>query len=64
MCITPRYRRPPYGQMEEPETGYTCPNCGYDVEWWDEPCVEDGKGRFFHEKCWAEKIISTYIDTE
>lgn len=53
MYITPNYRR--YGPGREfadaPETGYTCSICHYDVEWWDETCVEDEKGRFFHKKC-------------
>lgn len=54
MYITPCYSRPPFGQKEEPETGFTCPNCGYDVEWWDEPYVEDEKGIFCHKKCLEE----------
>lgn len=64
MYITPQYSRPPYGQKEDPETGYTCSICHYDVKWWDDTCVEDGKGRFFHKKCLAEKIISADIDID
>lgn len=39
-----------YGFTEVPETGYTCPICGYDVEWWKEPW-QLLKGCVCHEQC-------------
>ncbi len=50
MPITPRYRRVPYGQKAAPETGYTCPICGEDVVWWDEPYEKDGN-LVYHSEC-------------
>lgn len=38
------------GFKEPPETGYTCPLCGFDVEWWKEP-YEFMNGYICHEKC-------------
>lgn len=59
MYITPRYRRPPYGQKEEPETGFTCPICNHDFAWWDEPWGRNEDGDICHEKCLEERDDGT-----
>lgn len=40
-----------YEFHETPETGYTCPVCGVDVEWWKEPYAMDENGCVCHEIC-------------
>lgn len=53
ICIRPNYRRngPGYGFAEEPETGWTCPKCGRDVEWWRRPLCVNADGMLCHEEC-------------